>query len=212
VSLRLICAATEFELAAWGEPAKNERLVVSGVGIPETFITLFRAMATHQDIREIVNIGIAGAYRDSGLLIGDIVIGESEVYGDIGFELPEPPYFRPIQDSDFGAGYKTPFVLHLPENPKALIGPKASIGRGCTVSTCTGTEAVGALRRRLFHADFETMEGAAVAQIGAQFGIPVREIRAISNYAAHREMTGENIRAAINSLSVYLISNFCQNS
>ena len=47
---------------------------------------------------------------------------------------------------------------------------------------------------------FESMEGAAVAQIGQRFGIPVSEIRAISNIASRRDMRPENIRLALTHL------------
>lgn len=148
----------------------------------------------------MVNIGIAGAYPDSGLEIGDIVLGTSEVYGDLGFALPEPPYFRPITQSPFGDFYAQPYPLWLPPNPGV------AQGRGCTVNTCTGTEAQGRQRESLFEAHFETMEGAAIAQIGAQWGVPVCEVRAISNRAAHRDMRVENIRLSLMKLELFLKS------
>ncbi len=75
-------------------------------------------------------------------------------------------------------------------------------GRGCTVNQCAGTEHTGLLRRQTFDAHFESMEGAAVAQAGQMFRIPVSEIRAISNIASTRDMQPDNIRLAIANLRI----------
>lgn len=193
----LVCAATAWELSAWGEPEEGVSLLVTGVGAPATFA----ALSQRPTADLIINIGIAGAYHGASLAIGDIVLGESEVWGDVGFALPEPPHFRPIQQSEFGAFYSEPLPLWAPETPEL---PTLFRGRGCTVSTCTGTDAQGALRRELFAADFETMEGAALAQLGRGWGIPVCEVRAISNFAAARDMRPEHLRLSKERLAMFL--------
>lgn len=190
----LVCAATAWELSAWGEPEPSVRLAVTGVGSPATFISL----AQRPDVDAIVAIGIAGAYLETGLSIGDIVVGESEVWGDIGFALPEPPDFRPIQESEFGAFYQEPLPLWVPE------GLEARRGRGCTVHTCTGTEQQGQQRRTLFQADFETMEGAALAQLAQHWELPLCQIRAISNIAARRDMHPEYLSLSHRNLFRFL--------
>ena len=182
------------ELAAFG-PADSSFL--TGVGIP---LALAQTLAAAGRLRpkRILNIGIAGAYENSGLQIGDIVMGRSEVYGDVGFALPEAPYFRHVGESEWGEFYRAPLPLtHFAEFPAA------HFGNGCTVNCCTGTAEVGRLRETLFGASFETMEGAAVAHAGQSLGIPVCEIRAISNFASTRDMRPENIRLALASLAAY---------
>ena len=239
----LVCAATWMELRSWW-PREDERahlgegelayspaltFTLTGIGVPATLGRLFGLL---QDLRpaRILNIGIAGAYPNSSLSIGDIVVGTSEVYGDIGFELPTEPYFQSIRESPFikqmpsaGQLYRDSLPLQynvdLPETPGAeiagaktagtvipdtVIGYKVVTARGCTVSTCTGTERTGLLREKLFGVQFESMEGAAVAQAGRQAGIPVCEIRAISNFASTRDMQPDNIRLAIANLRDYL--------
>lgn len=197
----LVCAATERELAAFG-PTGSSFLssFLTGVGIP---LALSQTLAVAGRLRpqRILNIGITGAYPNSGLQIGDIVAGQSEVYGDVGFELPDAPGFRHIGESDWGAFYQRPLPLQ-----QFAEFPAPRLGSGCTVNTCTGTEAVGHLRETLFHATFETMEGAAVAQAGQILGIPVCEIRAISNFASTRDMRPENIRLALAALTAYFDS------
>ena len=195
----LICAATEPELRAFGvlREEVGQDGFLTGVGIPAALAQTLSVAGRLRPAR-ILNIGIAGAYPSSGLAIGDIVVGTSEVYGDVGFELPEAPGFRHIGESPWGAFYQQPQPLTVfPE----FAG--AATGRGCTVNACTGTEATGRLRERLFNAAFETMEGAAVAQGGTVLKVPVCEIRAISNIASDRDMRPENIKLALENLQVY---------
>jgi futalosine hydrolase len=209
----LICAATVLELTSYTgllrpskslSPAKRSRkkrlevgTLITGVGIPQALVSVL-TKAGQEKPQRILNIGIAGAYRASSLQIGDLITADSEVYGDVGMELPETPGFQPLRDTPFGMAYREPYTLVPCASQKGL-----AVGRGCTVNSCTGTEATGGQRQTLFEAAFETMEGAAVAQAGAWLGIPVSEIRAISNIAAARDMRPENIVLALDSLAAY---------
>ena len=188
------------ELQAFGPRSEEvgQDSFLTGVGVP---VALAQTLLVAGRLRpaRILNIGIAGAYPGSGLAIGDIIVGTSEVYGDVGFELPEEPRFRHISESPWGAPYQEPVTLTVfPE----FAGARE--GRGCTVNACTGTEATGQLRERLFGAAFETMEGAAVAYAAYRLFTPVCEIRAISNIASDRDMRPENIKLALDSLRSYL--------
>ena len=193
----LVCAATPMELAAFGTLAGTQDSFLTGVGIPQALAQMLRT-AERLRPRRILNIGIAGAYLGSGLQIGDIVIGTSEVYGDVGFELSEPPGFRSITESPWGEFYQTPLPL-----VQFREFPNSYTGAGCTVNACTGTAEAGLAREAAFGANFETMEGAAVAQAGQTLGIPVCEVRAISNMASTRDMRPENIQLALANLTAY---------
>ena len=201
----LICAATQAELNTWLDTGTDTRFpacrpVVSGVGIPQTIATLL-PLALSGDYSLLVNIGIAGAYPQCCLGIGDIVIADGEVYGDLGMELPEEPWFQPLAETPFGAAYAQAFPT---VREPALSQPGTAHRRGATVNACAGSDATGRRRETLFGAAFETMEGAAVAQVGQIADIPVCEIRAISNIAARRDMRIENIRIALRKLHEYL--------
>ncbi len=206
----LVCAATPMELRAFAPSLSDEdlrggvvrqgdaRLLVTGVGIPSALVTLLQTCLREKPAR-ILNIGIAGAYPGSGLAIGDVVLGKSEVYGDLGMELPDAPGFQPLRETPWGGFYSKLFALAA--DPQFAGGRVAA---GCTVNTCTGTDETGRRRERLFDAAFETMEGAAVAQVGQALSIAVCEIRSISNIAAHRDMRPENVRLALHNLERYL--------
>ncbi|SRR5579871_6371325 len=216
----LVCAATQVELETFwreGEAPSLERpglliwdegfaCAVTGIGIPFTFGRLL-PLAQRLRPRRILNIGIAGAYPNSGLKIGDIVMGTMETYGDLGFELPDEPGFQSVVESALGAQMDvTGFgLLHAPEWISEPDGYTLHPGVvGCTVNACSGTERTGLLRERLFTSKFETMEGAAVAHVGFITRTPVCEVRAISNFAARRDMRPENIRLALTNLRHHL--------
>ena len=202
----LICAATEFELSCFPD-SEGAVKAVTGVGVPATLALLPPLLEKYRPALAI-NVGIAGAYPGVGLEIGDVVLGESEVFGDLGFELPGGG-FAPLQDSPFGAWYQ-PLTLYIPNSPKPG-GQGAErewgVGSGVTVNACTGTLATGERRRDRFGASFETMEGAAFALACKNFGVPGMEIRAISNVAAERDMRPENIKLALARLTEFLARN-----
>ncbi len=206
----LVCAATEMELATC--PVLPEITAhVTGVGVPATFAGLRQAEPEASQFGLVVNIGIAGAYRRSNINIGDIVLVHSEVYGDVGFELPEAdshgePGFLPLFSSAFGRPFHDhPLALRCPSVlPTQMDNLQVSFGSGCTVGTCTGTEATGERRAVLFKADVESMEGASVAQWGQSVNLPVCQIRSISNIAARRDMQPHNIKFALERLQLYL--------
>lgn len=216
----LICAATVMELdaclAASGErfealPAEGGQawvrtlgghlLAATGVGIPLTLARLL-PLASARKPELIVDVGIAGAYPGSGLGIGDLAAAESEVFGDLGMETPGPEAFLPLGGMPWADDlYRRPLPLLLePFRGEGFPRP----GKGCTVNACAGRAETGKRRRDLFAADFETMEGAAVALAARELAIPACELRAISNFASDRDMRPENMALALGNLGVYM--------
>ncbi len=213
----LVCAATDLELAAClpdlnahhfppGNPVAfgSIAVLITGVGIPAALSSAQSACNTLLP-EAVVNVGIAGAYPDAGLALGDVVAVASDIYGDIGFELPDDALFRPLSSTEFGnlpmynqfqLETNSPWIVSRQERPVRCVA-------ACTVNQCTGTDATGRLRAMLFSAQIETMEGAAVAQASAAVGVPLTQIRAISNIAGHRSITRESIENALSSLEEY---------
>jgi len=133
--------------------------LVSGVGILSTALGLSKAFQK-RSYKNAIQIGIAGAYRSSGLSICDVVEVESDC-------MPE---FLPIEPNTFFASGVLPF------------GEKLKCVRGATVLNCTRTEEIGNRRGEI--AQVETMEGAAFFAACKEYGVQAVQIRAISNYAA----------------------------
>ena len=210
----LVCAATWMELETFG--MENAEVLeaglyripegiaaVTGVGTPMTLVRLVPWLERFRPAWITVT-GIAGAYAGSGLGLGEIVVGESEVFADLGMETQdgEGGGFAPLADFSFAdEAHRAALPLWIPAWAAAVSTAKR--GKGATVNRCTGTEATGAQRRALFGADFETMEGAAVALAARAARVPVLQVRAISNIAARRDMRPENITAALDSLRAF---------
>jgi futalosine hydrolase len=131
-------------------------------------------------------IGVAGAYASSGLAIGDIVIGEKEIYGDEGLLLETG--LQTLNTIGLPAAvigtvrYFNEFPLHVPEE---LRGHRHK-GAFVTISACTGTLKRGREIETKFGALCENMEGAAVAHVCLLNNVPAAEIRGISNVIADR--------------------------
>ena len=130
----------------------------------------------------IVVCGIGGAYPSSGLQLGDVVSATFEIYGDLGAQSPSG--FLDMQALGFPV-ISTPTVL-FNELPMQLF-PTDSSGRFVTVSTCTGIESTAREIEARTRGAVENMEGAAVAHVARIHGVPVGEVRGISNLVTNRD-------------------------
>lgn len=159
----------------------------------------------------IVLFGVGGAYPSAGLKIGDVVAAKKEVYGDegvqgkqgfqgidaIGIPLVKKgrrSYFNEFPlDAHLGKVVKRSleFTIH---HPSSVTG--ARTGTFVTVSTCTGTMKKARELETRFGAVCENMEGAAVAHICTLYGVPLVEVRGISNIVEDRNRGRWNIRLA----------------
>jgi futalosine hydrolase len=74
--------------------------------------------------------------------------------------------------------------------------------RGATVSTCSGTDALAEALRARTGADVETMEGAAIAWVCRDHGVPWVQVRAISNRTGDREHAGWDLDRATGAVRV----------
>lgn len=69
-------------------------------------------------------------------------------------------------------------------------------GNFVTVSQCSGTHESGELMKKRFNGLCENMEGAAAAHICAMYGVPMAEIRGISNIIEDRDRKKWDIEGA----------------
>lgn len=144
----------------------------------------------------VVSAGIAGGFQPEAP-VGSLVIADEITVADLGAETPDG--FVPVTELGFGA------VTHRP--PNALVRDLAAAtgartGAVLTVSTVTGTAArATGLRARHPRALAEAMEGFGVAEAAAAHGIPVLELRAVSNPVGPRDRTAWRIGDALAALS-----------
>lgn len=143
----------------------------------------------------VVSAGIGGGFQPDAP-IGSLVIADEITAADLGAETPDG--FLPVTELGFGA------VTHRP--PDSLVRELAAAcggrtGTVLTVSTVTGSaERAAELRRRHPHALAEAMEGFGVAEAAAAYGLPVLEIRAVSNAVGPRDRAAWRIGEALGAL------------
>lgn len=159
-----------------------------------TALTTAALAGTPYDL--VVSAGIAGGFQPEAP-VGSLVIADEITAADLGAETPDG--FLPVTELGFGT------VTHRP--PNALVRDLAAAtgarpGAVLTVSTVTGTAARAAeLRARHPRALAEAMEGFGVAEAAAAHGVPVLEIRAVSNPVGPRDRAAWRIGDALAALT-----------
>lgn len=158
----------------------------------------------------IMNIGIGGAYPLSGLKIGDVAVAEKEIYGDEGvllkdgfhgIDLTGIPLLKKGRKKYFNEFPLDRYLVKKAVRAVQLITHHASPitvkkGTFLTLSTCTGTKKRALELEQRFGAICENMEGAAIAHICTLYGIPMIEMRGISNIVEDRDRSTWNIKLA----------------
>lgn len=144
----------------------------------------------------VVSAGIGGAFTPLTPL-GSLVVASDIVAADLGADTPDG--FLPVTALGFGRDRFTP--------PPALVrdvaaAAGAAAGPVLTVSTVTGTaeRAVGLLAAHP-GALAEAMEGFGVAEAAARAGVPVMELRAVSNAVGPRDRDAWRIGDALAALT-----------
>ncbi|MEE4425184.1 futalosine hydrolase [Streptomyces bugieae] len=205
-----VCAAAEcgapavlpggYELCrADGGPVALD-VLAAGVGpaaaAAGTATALTAAALAGQPYDLVVSAGIGGGWAPRAPL-GAVVVAEAIVAADLGAETPDG--FVPVTDLGFGA------VLHRPDPAlvKAVAAAAGAVtGTVVTVSTVTGSAARAAeLARRHPGVLAEAMEGFGVAEAAAAHGVPVLEVRAVSNAVGPRDRAAWRIGAALTALT-----------
>ncbi|MDX3247940.1 futalosine hydrolase [Streptomyces sp. ME18-1-4] len=144
----------------------------------------------------VVSTGIAGGFAPAAP-VGSLVLADEITAADLGAETADG--FLPVTELGFGA------VTHRP--PASLVRESAAAtgaltGEVLTVSTVTGTAVrTAALRERHPRALAEAMEGFGVAEAAAAHGVPVLELRAVSNAVGPRDRAAWRIGEALAALT-----------
>ncbi len=170
---------------------RNILLSHGGIGQVNMAIHLTRLLNEHTPTAVLL-CGCGGSYPGNNLQIGDFTLATSECFGDLGVALDEE--FMPLEQ------------LNLPQNPQLspviqqsfslnsdllaraqIILPEAVSGAFVTVNCCSGNPDLSMELHQRCNGICENMEGAAVAQVCAEFDIPLLELRGISNPTGTRD-------------------------
>jgi futalosine hydrolase len=189
----LICIATELEGGLLKEHLGSRddvAIVRTGVGPVNAAHAVTLAITTHRP-DAIVVCGVGGAYPGSGLAIGDVACAAVECYGDLG--AASPTGFLDMQALGFPVIAGSPPIFNdLP----LQIFPVARRAKFVTVTTCTGTDAGARAIELRTGGAVENMEGAAVAHVAHLHGVPMAEVRGISNIVTNRDTSAWRLKDA----------------
>ncbi|MBL0385166.1 futalosine hydrolase [Tumebacillus sp. ITR2] len=181
--------------------AENFDVQLAGVGPIQAAINTTKVLESAKSPYDLViSAGIAGGFVGRAE-VGSIVVSTEIIAADLGAETPEG--FSSLDELGFGA-------TRVPVNPdlakkvmEALqtAGLQAQSGPVLTLSTVTGTaETAAQLAARIPGAAAEGMEGYGVALAAHERGIPVLELRTISNPVGPRDRAAWKIKDALVAL------------
>jgi len=193
----LIVTAVQAEADAIGRP-NGTFVVAGGIGRTNAAAATTAAILSDGPFNWVISAGIAGAFPESNLSIGDIVIANRCVYAEEGLETPDG--FQNMAQMGFKLGN---FIGNdVPVDPWMLerlsaIGTVAAIA---TVATCSGTNEQANLIQERTGCVCEAMEGAAVVHAANRVGAPAIEVRAISNTTGNRNTQEWDITLALQNL------------
>ncbi|MBY3619066.1 futalosine hydrolase [Acinetobacter sp. CUI P1] len=149
----------------------------------------------------VISAGIGGGFPGVAPL-GSLVVASEMIAADLGAETPEG--FRSAAELGFGS-VSVPAdrgTVQAVSAALAAAGLTVSTGTVLTVSTATGTaETAAALIARHPGAVAEAMEGHGVAVAAEALGLPVLELRAISNPVGPRDRAAWKIGDAMEALT-----------
>jgi len=227
----LILCATDFEIAHFLtlHPGDSKRLTKTGLTIISgkvhhqtydlmvTGLGVFNAAHALTAYLEqfspslILQTGIAGVFKQTGLNIGDMAIATQEHYIHTGIQTDNlentPLPFDLIENNSLSRKGIYPFeqdrVDHTHEIlSQALPTHKINIIKGpfITVSSITSSFEQANRLYTTFFPVMEAMEGAASAHIAALYSIPMIEIRSASNFVGERDKSKWDIDLAAKQL------------
>ncbi|MFC9324843.1 futalosine hydrolase [Kitasatospora sp. NPDC057015] len=174
-------------------------VLAAGVGPAAAAAGAAGALAAHRyDL--VVSAGIAGGFAPQAP-VGSVVVADAVVAADLGAQTPEG--FADVTELGFGTVRHAPPPAAVRAAADALRAAGLAVATGAvlTVSTVTGSAARAAeLGARHPGAAAEAMEGFGVAEAAARHGLPVLEIRTVSNAVGPRDRSAWRIGEALAAL------------
>ena len=137
--------------------------------------------------------GICGAYRQSGLKVGEIVSVEKDWFVDESVFLGNE--IRLLEEEGF-AVCKNSHVCFEP-----FAGLKVASSN--TVSLLSSTDELAKIYQEKTKAEIENMEGASIGLSAQRLGVNISQVRSVSNFCGKRDMQEWDIKLALGSLNLF---------
>lgn len=183
--------------ALQGDPRFD--VLVGGVGSVAAAVNTARTLAA-AEYSLVICAGIGGGFPGRAE-VGSLVVGTEIIAADLGAETPDG--FAGLEKLGFGFTRIQSDAYWVERVTKALQRAKLPVITGpvLTVSTVTGTaETAAEMADRVKGASAEAMEGFGVGFAALDRGLPVLEIRAISNMVGPRDRSAWQIKEALEVL------------
>ncbi|WP_028562867.1 futalosine hydrolase [Paenibacillus pinihumi] len=200
----LILTAVEAEreavLRGLGEDSRF-KVAAAGVGAAAVAAYTGARLALPHHYELVIVAGIAGGFTDRAA-IGTLVVADRIIAADLGAASPDG--FLSLDELGFGSSSAAADTGRSSQLAAALheAGLTVVLGPVLTVSTVTGTaEGAAELKRRVPDAAAEAMEGYGIAIAARNAGLPVIELRAISNQVGPRDREAWRIKEALSALT-----------
>ncbi|MCB9752544.1 MAG: futalosine hydrolase [Myxococcales bacterium] len=184
-------------LRAWARGG-DVALAAIGVGKVAACAGLVEQLAARRPAA-VVLFGICGVYPPAhggdgpALEVGDVCLVGRDQLADEGVEHERG--FTEL--ARLGFPVTGPFTA----DPELTVAAAAALGvpavDGATVSTCSGTDGRSRALATRAGARVESMEGAAVAYVCQRRGIPMVQLRAVSNRTGDRARGGWDLKRAV---------------
>ena len=174
-------------------------VLVAGVGSVVAAVKTAKELAAAK-YSLVISAGIGGGFPGRAE-VGSLVMANEIVVADLGVETLEG--FRSVDELGFGYTQIQTDASLVDRVTRALLVAKIpfTMGPVLTVSTVTGTAAKGVeMAARVAGATAEAMEGFGVGVAAVESGLPVLEMRAISNIVGPRERSKWRIKEALEVL------------
>ena len=171
---------------------EGKKVVVTGITKTCAALATF-AVLSSQDFDEAYLLGIAGAYRGSGINIGEIVSVKFDFFVDEALFLNEKITF--LSELGFSFCEENRVCFNTLGNIKIV--------NSNTVSLLSSDDTLAKLYFGKTGASIENMEGAAFGFVAQKFGIDFFQVRGISNYCGKRDNQMWDTKKAFNSLKEF---------
>lgn len=170
-------------------------VLISGIGPAAAAAATATALAL-SSYDAVLSLGVCGGFRGAAE-IGDVVVATDLVAADLGADSP---------DGFLGLGHLGWAEESHQVDPAHVTAAATRIGEVVTgpvltVSTVTGTDARAGLLAERHGAVAEAMEGWGVYEAARPHGIPVLEIRSVSNRVGRRDTSTWDFPRAFDALS-----------
>jgi futalosine hydrolase len=195
----LLVAATEFEISPFiANKQPNIDVLITGVGVPNAIYNIQNAI-NNNDYQLIIQAGIGGSFTTTTPLATVFEI-EKDVFADIGFS--QNKIFTPLHQSKFCNKNDFPYTDGWLVNTTKRT-TKIALQKTTAVTVNTVTDNVDTILEltTLYHAQIQSMEGAAVHFVCLQQAIPFIQLRSVSNYVGERDKNNWKIKEAIAALN-----------